>query len=224
MHIYQKDGKSYYSVTTILHILGSDVLMRWANRMGFNHVDSEKYTEDKAIFGTLVHAGLQKIVDPTAEVENIQPKDAIHAHEANECYKSFEILMKNHVYKTKYTEKTLISHTLKYAGTLDWLAEFDGKMTLIDFKTSKSVSFKYFLQLSAYAKLLEEEENIRVEQAAVCLVNKDKATMTFFDRELLDLGYEVFAKLVDFYMAKNDILQVLSEYVDRNSLPNTVLS
>ena len=224
MHIYQKDDKSYYSGTTILHILGNDALLKWANSMGFRHIDSEKYTEDKAIFGTLVHAGLQKIVDPTAEVESIQPINSLHAFDANKCYDSFERLLRDHEYKTIYTEKTLISHELKYAGTLDWLAELDGKKTLIDFKTSKLVTFKYFLQLSAYAKLLEVEEGITVEQAAVCLVGPTKSTFTFFTKDLLDLGYELFKTLTTFYLGKEEDIEILRELVAKNTLPNSVLS
>ena len=224
MHIYQKDGKSYYSVTTILHILGSDVLMRWANSMGFKHIDSEKYTEDKAIFGTLVHNHLQKIIDPNADVEDIQPKDGMHAFDANKCYGGFEILMRDHEYETIYTEKTLISHSLRYAGTLDWLAKLDGKMTLIDFKTSKQVTFKHFLQLSAYMKLLEEEEGIIIEQAAICLVNPGKSEFTFFTKELLDIGFLVFQKLTDFYLSKVELMNILGESVDKNELPNTLLN
>ena len=224
MHIYEKDGKSYYSVTTVLHVLGSDVLMKWANSMGFRHIDSEKYTEDKAIFGTLVHSGLQKIVDPTAEVEEVQPKDSMHAFDANKCYDSFERLLAQHEYKTIYTEKTLISHTIKTAGTLDWLAELDGKVTLIDFKTSKQVTFKHFLQISAYMKLLEEEEGIIIERAAICLVNDNKSSFTFFSKELLDIAYLVFEKLNQFFQSKIELEAILKTHVANNTLPNTVLS
>lgn len=224
MHIYEKDGKKYYSVTTVLHVLGSDVLMRWANSMGFRHIDSEKYTEDKAIFGTLVHSGLQKIVDPTADVEEVQPKDSMHAFDANKCYDSFERLLSQHEYKTIYTEKTLISHTIKTAGTLDWLAELDGKVTLIDFKTSKQVTFKHFLQLSAYMKLLEEEEGIVIERAAICLVNDNKSSFTFFSKELLDTAYLVFEKLNHFFQSKVELEELLKTHVANNTLPNTVLS
>lgn len=224
MHIYEKNGNHYYSVTTILSILGSKTLMKWANSLGFKHIDSEKYTEDKATFGTLVHASLQKTVDPNADVEHIEPKNDLHAFECNQCIDSFNRELKNHTYKTLYTEKTLISEDLAYAGTLDWLVELDGKITLTDFKTSKQVTFKHFLQLSAYAQLLMVEEGIMVDQAALILVNTDKTTIVYFPKELLYVGYELFSRLTDFYMYEKDVKVILSKYVTENTLPHTVLS
>lgn len=224
MHIYEKDGKRYYSVTTILSVLGSKELMKWANSMGFKHIDSEKYTEDKAEFGTLVHAGLQKIIDPDAEVEMIQPKNAIHAYEANKCYDSFERLMKNYKFETICTEKTLVSHELRYAGTMDWVAKLDDKLTLIDFKTSKIVTFKYLLQLAGYMKLLELEEGITIERAAICIVREDKASFTFFETALLEEAYSVFQLLTDFYLKKMDLSLSISKMVSENRLPSSVLN
>lgn len=223
MHIYEKDGKRYHSVTTILSVLGSKELMKWANSMGFKHIDSEKYTEDKAEFGTLVHAGLQKIVDPGAEVEMIQPKNAKHAYEANKCYESFERLIRGYQYETIYTEKTLVSPSLKYAGTMDWVVKLDDKVTLVDFKTSKMVTFKYLLQLAGYMKLLELEEGIMIERAGICIVREDRAWFTFFEKELLEEAYLVFQLLADFNVGRMNLGNLIEKMVSENKVPSSVM-
>ena len=64
LHIYEKDGKKYPSVTTIIHSIGSEELMKWSNIMGFRHRKIEDILEETSKFGTLVHSHLQEIVDP----------------------------------------------------------------------------------------------------------------------------------------------------------------
>ena len=66
-HIYTcEDGTKVPSVTTILQVLGSTTLMKWANRLGFNRVDYEDRLNTAARKGTLVHSCLQQIVDDNA--------------------------------------------------------------------------------------------------------------------------------------------------------------
>jgi len=53
----------------------------------------------------------------------------------------------------------MISSKLGFAGTLDRVIDLDGKKILLDIKTSNSIYPSYWLQLSAYAKLLKEVAN-----------------------------------------------------------------
>ena len=52
MHIYEKDGKEYPSVTTIIQSLGSEEIVKWANHLGFKHLDYTKELEKTAVNGT----------------------------------------------------------------------------------------------------------------------------------------------------------------------------
>lgn len=58
--------------------------------------------------------------------------------------------------KPKYIEQTVFSKTHGYAGTMDLLAEVDGQLTLVDFKTGKSIYPEAFLQNVAYQAALME--------------------------------------------------------------------
>ena len=69
MHIYEKDGKEYPSVTTILHSLGNDEIIKWANHLGFKHLDYEKELEKTSIIGTKVHDLLRGEIDPSYKPE-----------------------------------------------------------------------------------------------------------------------------------------------------------
>ena len=61
-------------------------------------------------------------------------------------------------------ESKLHSHILKLAGTVDCIAEYDGVMSVIDFKTSRRLKRKedianYFMQGTAYSVMFEELTN-----------------------------------------------------------------
>ena len=43
-------------MTTILRVLDKPFLVSWANRLGFDQVDSAKYRDEKGMVGTLAHA------------------------------------------------------------------------------------------------------------------------------------------------------------------------
>lgn len=55
-------------------------------------------------------------------------------------------------------EKKVFSRELDYSGTFDLMARVDGKLTLVDFKTSKRIYDEYELQLAGYAAAVAEEQ------------------------------------------------------------------
>lgn len=197
-HIYEQDNLNFPSVTTVLQILGSKKLLKWANYQGFKHIDIDRVLEQTSEFGTIAHSVVQGIVDKD-NAEVLQPKDALMALDLDNLAKKFSKLLSNHEWKTIYTEHTLISRDLGYAGTLDWLCELDGKKTLIDFKTSKMVKTNHILQLGGYDNLLKNVENIDVEQHGIILISADKCKLHIIDEEEIKTAKEAFNILYEFY-------------------------
>ena len=50
-----QDGTTVPGVTTILGILNKPALIKWANNLGLQGIDSTKYVDEKAAIGTLAH-------------------------------------------------------------------------------------------------------------------------------------------------------------------------
>ena len=78
-------------------------------------------------------------------------------------------------------EAALYSDQLEVAGRVDCIAEFDGVLSIIDFKTSAepkrdSYLYDYFVQETAYACMLLEQYNIRVEQLVTIVACEDGDT------------------------------------------------
>ena len=53
-------------------------------------------------------------------------------------------------------EKKVYSRSWEYAGTIDALAKVNGKLCVIDFKTSAKIYKEYYLQVSAYCNAIGE--------------------------------------------------------------------
>jgi len=70
----------------------------------------------------------------------------------------FEDFLKDHDFEPLMSEQVVWSDKFKYAGQLDLVGFVDGKLSVIDIKTSKAVykDSGYDMQLSAYAQALAE--------------------------------------------------------------------
>lgn len=71
-------------------------------------------------------------------------------------------------------EKPLYSETLRVAGTVDCVAEFDGIPSIIDFKTSSNPKPKewitnYFVQACAYSIMVEEMYGLEIPQIVILM-------------------------------------------------------
>ena len=67
------------------------------------------------------------------------------------------------------TERPVYSKNHRVAGTLDLLAEIEGRLSVVDFKTSNALYPEYNLQLAAYAGMYYEEYGEKVERWLVRL-------------------------------------------------------
>ena len=81
-------------------------------------------------------------------------------------------------------EVALWSDTLRLAGRVDCVAEFDGKLSIIDFKGStkrKSPSkiSNYFCQATAYAIMWHEMMGESIDQVVILISCEDGASQVF---------------------------------------------
>lgn len=193
MHIYEIDGKKLPSVTTIVHCLGDDNLMRWSNSLGFRHIKYDAEMERTSSFGTLVHSHLQSIVDPD-NAEPLNPRNSIEGHDLEIIKTDFMNFISKYEYKTIFTEHTIKSVELGYAGTLDWLTYIGPYLCLMDFKTSKAPRFNMYLQLGGYYNLLKTE-GYDIDYAAIITANINGCKMHPINKESLLYFSEAFHQL-----------------------------
>lgn len=199
MHIYELNGNCYPSVTTIIHALGNDDITKWANSLGFRHINYEKELNKYAENGTLIHDLLRQEVDESYK-STVKFKDDLQRIESLGYITRFRSFISGYQYETIFTEKTFISETLGYAGTIDWLCKFNNKFLMLnDFKTSKAVRFTHLLQLGGYYNLLKEN-GFELDGASIILCNKKLCSM--YPINITDLEYyaNAFSLLAKFYI------------------------
>lgn len=200
---YILDNKEYPSVTTILKLLNKDGLQHWANYLGFKRIRVDDVLSKSADIGTYVHylceCHLMDYGYLKYNARNIQMiMDVGHR------YLSFKKFLEEHDVKTISCETSIISSKLGFAGTNDFLGEIDGKLTILDFKTSKKFYDTMFYQLSAYNELFKEK-GIEAEQFAVLLLHEDDYKLKIISKGEIEKYWRVFESLVKVYYLLEEI-------------------
>ena len=85
-------------------------------------------------------------------------------------------------------EQTLWHDYYKIAGRVDCIAEWDGVLSVIDFKTSTkeredSWNENYYIQASAYAEMYQERTLQEIEQIVILVVTEDGTVQEFVKKK-----------------------------------------
>jgi len=197
------DGTKVPGVTTVLNILNKPALVKWANNLGLQGIDSNKYRDEMADIGTLAH---QMIVD----YFNKRGTDATDYSEnqidlAENCLLSFWEWEKGHNIEVVMAEAPLVSAEYRYGGTIDCFCKLDGQPTLLDFKTGKAIYPEMFYQLAAYEQLLAEAGHL-IEVTRILRIGRD-ADEGFEERSVgsLDKHFKLFRHCLEIYNLQKEI-------------------
>ena len=158
---YTAEGVGPYpSVTTVLSSDKSkeDGIRKWRERVGEEEANRVSHMATQR--GTAVH---QIMEDWILDQEAITKPMPIHLDTASRLKEQAEKYMG----EVKLVEGQLFSHELRTAGTVDLVAEWEGEMAIVDWKTSKYSKKReyvesYFMQEAAYAVMFEERTGIPV--------------------------------------------------------------
>ena len=100
-------------------------------------------------------------------------------------------------------ETIMYSKKLTIAGQVDCIAEYNGKLSVIDFKTAnkerqESWIDNYFLQTSAYAQMYEETFGKSIDQIVILLASEDGSVQNFI-KEKKDYMTPLMKSVDEFY-------------------------
>lgn len=214
MHIYTKNNKLYPSVTTVVGYFKPletfESLMKWSNFLGFKHKDYKKERDNKAAFGTAVHETVAGLLTNTPVDKSVS--DALTINyladyaDAIKYFERFMMVEMIHPIDTIFSEETIVSEKLGYAGTIDWLGTYKNKTFLFDFKTSSSMHETMKLQLSAYRKLLKEERDVTIDGTAIVFISKKGVTLQEVSLDELDKVYKKFEVMLQLFELYRDEL------------------
>jgi len=159
-------------VTTITGILNKPALVKWANNLGLQGIDSSKYVDEKASIGILAHYMIEcHAKNEKPDMGDYTPNQISLAENSVIKYLDWE---KENELKVIGVEMKLVSESLKFGGCCDIYAELNGKKTLIDLKTSKGIYPEMITQVAGYKRLLEENGHA-VEDVRILRVGREES-------------------------------------------------
>ena len=200
-----KDGTIVPGATTIVGQLDKPFLVSWANRLGKEGKDVAEYTKQKAKLGTLIHTIIQShLLQRELDVSTYTDDELSCGDKAYFRYLEWE---KQHTIEEVEIEKELVSELYKYGGYLDLYCKLDGKYTVIDIKTSKSISIDQEIQVSSYAQLLLEN-NLPIDNIMILNLGKEdnsKLQVKEISKGDMTKYFKMFTKLLDVYYTRKEI-------------------
>lgn len=172
------DGVDLPSITTVLSILSRDSIAKWRKRVGEEEANRISYRASTR--GTAVHEIIEKYIDNEENFRDGYTPDIISS------FLDLKPILDSRIGKVYAQEAPLYSTHLGVAGRVDCVAEFDGKLSIIDFKTSRKPKQakwinNYFMQESAYAIMWEERTGIPITQLVTIISVDGHAPQVFIE-------------------------------------------
>ena len=171
-------GEKYPSITSVLSIRQKEGLIKWRQRVGEEVANHVMITS--ANRGTAVHNMVEDHLN-NIDINNV------------EKYKKqflprmmFQVLkpVLNNINNISLQEAQMFSEKYTVAGRCDCIAEYEGELSVIDFKTSKGEKEEdwienYFIQGAAYAEMYEEHFGTPINQIVILVVTEEGTTQIF---------------------------------------------
>ena len=167
------EGNKYPSITTVLSDRNKEGIVKWRESVGND--GANQVMRQAASRGTAVHTLIENYLNN----EELSKQDVLPV--------ALFVTMKSeldNINNIRIQEGGLYSDKLGVAGRVDCIAEYKGKISVIDFKTSTKEKKEewvenYFIQGSAYCEMYEERFLQPIEQVVILIVTEDGAVQTF---------------------------------------------
>lgn len=191
-------GKKYPSITTVTSWQSAKAIAEWRSRVGNDVANaiSRKATRR----GTALHSLCENYLQNEEVLgENV-------SYDVKSLFYSVRHILER-IDNVHCVETQLYSDYIGLAGTTDCVAEYEGTLSIIDFKTANKIKQKkhisnYFMQTSGYAVMYEERTGIPISQVVIIMVS--------------DTEHEVFIEKRDNYVF--DLIDLVKQYNAVHSL------
>ena len=198
------DGVRYYSVpdedellrlvsiTSVTSHFNKEIFVDWRKRVG--NEEADRITKAATTRGTDMHTLTEHYLKNDQVLPEVPPiSDFLFKISKGEL---------NKIDNIHSLEGALYSKQLGIAGTVDCIAEYDGELSIIDFKTSKKPKPRewiehYFVQAMAYGCMLYELKNISVKKLVIIMACENGECVVYEE-----YNKAKYIKLLDKYIRK----------------------
>ena len=165
------NGKHYPSITTVLGSVIKEGIEQWKAAVG--EQEAARVLHHAGTRGTALHLIAEKYLNNEKDIFEHNTMPHVKA-----LWRSIKPLLDANVGKVVLQECALYSDFFGVAGRVDCIAEYEGTLSVIDFKTSRQRKTKdyisnYFIQAAFYAAAFYERTNIPITQSVIIMAVDD---------------------------------------------------
>lgn len=190
------DGKKYPSVTSVTGLDNAKHIYEWRQRVGAE--EANKISRRASSRGTRLHKLCEDHLlgkDISVDMFDMEMWNAMKTHV-------------NMVDNIHCLETRLYSHILKVAGTVDLIAEYNGELSILDWKTSRRIKGYedvegYFMQCAAYAQCFLELTGINITNLVLIMGVDDEKEALVFQQDKTEWLKKFKHQRYRYYKAKN---------------------
>jgi len=174
----ETDLKRLVSITSVISHYKKDFFNNWRKRVGVEEAD--RITRKATSRGTDMHTLVEHHLKNEKYQGDILPISDMLFKIAKPAL--------NRINNIHALEGSLYSLFLGIAGTVDCIAEFDGELSIIDFKTSAKPKPRewiegYFVQCCAYACMLHEMTGLTVKKFVIIMACENGEVEVYEERD-----------------------------------------
>ena len=174
-------GNVYPSITSILGSQPKPGIDQWKEKVG--HEEAAKIMKESSELGTKVHS----LCESYLYNEKLRCDDM----EAIDVFNRLRFVLGN-INNIYCLEAPLHSDILKVAGTVDCIAEYNGVLSVIDFKTSRKPKKEewiedYFIQAFFYSAAFFEMTGAIPEQIVILVAIRNDFDVQVFKKPLKEM-------------------------------------
>ena len=186
-------GNKYVSITSLLSNLSKDSISQWRRRVG--ETEANKISRQASSRGTRVHNICESYIQNQVGILEDALPDAI------DMFKSIVPFL-DRIDNIHVVEGALYSDDLGVAGRTDLIAEFDGNLAVIDYKTSRKpknweMCHSYFMQGAFYAYAYEELTGTPLNNIIIIMAVENDKPLLF--RETRDRSLSPLKQVITKY-------------------------
>lgn len=175
---YFTDHGEMPSITTVLSILSREAIADWRERVGED--EAKKILRKATTRGTSVHKLWEDYVNNVPNWENSENPFELG------MFKQIQPELDKNLSNIWFQEAPLYSTKFQMAGRVDVIAEWGGKLSVIDFKTSGRLKkydwvTNYFMQAAFYAAAFFERTGQPIKQLVVAIATDDGESQIFVE-------------------------------------------
>ena len=196
-HWYQtKFDKIYPSISTILSATASDEKKNGLKSWRENEPAHEYITAQAQDIGTQSHQIIEDYLSHNLSLEEFDLLPIAH-------FNNLKPYLEN-ISNVTCIEQRMYSDKLKVAGTSDLIAEYNGELSIIDYKTKRKPQiddymYEYYLQTTCYAKMFQEVTGKKINQIVI-LVSSEKNSRQEFIKTCDDYIMPMNERIEKYYL------------------------